>query len=396
MEYHFSDNVSSLKPSAIREILKYTSVPGYIPFAAGNPAPEAIPSAAVAKIAENIMSTSPIEALQYSVTEGYTPLRDYLKSYLLKKHCIGKDFDNLIITSGAQQAISLTAMVLCNVGDSVICEDPSFIGSLNAFRALGLNLVGVKNETDGMNIEALEKTLKETKNARFIYTIPTFQNPSGTSMSLEKRKAVYALAKKYGVMILEDNPYSDTRFAGEELPTIKSFDDDGIVIYAGTFSKVISPGLRVGYCLAPAEVISKMTVCKQTADVHSGILNQMICHKFMTETDYEGHLDRNRKIYKEKCGLMTKLLDEKLSKWLKYEKPDGGLFIWCQLPENADMPAFCKAAVDNKVAVVPGNAFSVDTSYIGNCIRLNYSTPTDEQIITGMELLSKTAEEFFK
>ena len=396
MEYRFSDNVSSLKPSAIREILKYTSVPGYIPFAAGNPAPEAIPSKAVAKIAEEIMATSPIEALQYSVTEGYTPLRDYLKTYLLKKHSIGKDFDNLIITSGAQQAISLSAMVLCNVGDSVICEDPSFIGSLNAFRALGLNLVGVKNETDGMNIEALEKALKETKNARFIYTIPTFQNPSGTCMSLEKRKAVYELAKKYGVMILEDNPYSDTRFAGQELPTIKSFDEDGIVIYAGTFSKVISPGLRVGYCLAPTEVISKMTVCKQTADVHSGILNQMICYKFMTEQDYEAHLDRNRLIYKEKCGLMTKLLDEKLSKYLEYQKPEGGLFIWCQLPEGTDMPTFCKAAVDNKVAVVPGNAFSVDTLYIGNCIRLNYSTPTDEQIVAGMELLSKTAEEFFK
>lgn len=393
MNYSFSDNVAGLKPSAIREILKFTSVPGYIPFAAGNPAPEALPTEAVAKISADIMQKTPVAALQYSVTEGYTPLRDYLKEYMLKKHCIGKESDELIITSGAQQVMNLASMVLCNSGDTIICENPSFIGSLNAFRSFGLNLVGVDIDDDGMNTEKLEAALKAHPEAKFIYTIPTFQNPSGTTMSLEKRKAVYALAKKYGVIILEDNPYSDTRFAGEELPTFKSMDEDGIVIYAGTFSKVISPGLRVGYAIAPKEIISKMVVCKQTSDVHTSIFSQMICHEFMTKYDYEAHLDRNREVYRKKCGLMTELLDKHLGDKVSYVKPEGGLFIWCKLPENVDMTAFCTAAVENKVATVPGSAFTADQNEISHCFRINYSTPTDEQIIKGMEILGKVAKE---
>ena len=396
MNYSFSDNVAGLKPSAIREILKFTSVPGYIPFAAGNPAPEALPTEAVAKISADIMKNTPIAALQYSVTEGYTPLRDYLKEYMLKKHCVGKESDELIITSGAQQVMNLASMVLCNSGDTIICENPSFIGSLNAFRSFGLNLVGVDIDDDGINIEKLEAALKAHPEAKFIYTIPTFQNPSGTTMSLEKRKAVYALAKKYGVIILEDNPYSDTRFAGGELPTIKSMDEDGIVIYAGTFSKVISPGLRVGYAIAPKEIISKMVVCKQTSDVHTSIFSQMICHEFMTKYDYEAHLDRNREVYRKKCGLMTELLDKHLGDKVSYVKPEGGLFIWCKLPEKVDMTAFCTAAVENKVATVPGSAFTADQNEISHCFRLNYSTPTDEQIIKGMEILGKVASNIIR
>lgn len=396
MKYNFSAPVAELKPSAIREILKFTSMPGYIPFAAGNPAPEALPTETVAEISADILSSRPVDALQYSVTEGYAPLRSHLKEYIKTKHNIGREFDELIITSGAQQVMSLTAMVLCERGDTVICENPSFIGSLNAFRSFGLNLVGVDIDSDGMNIEKLEDALKAHPETRFIYTIPTFQNPSGTCMSLEKRKALYALAKKYDVLILEDNPYSDTRFAGDELPTIKSMDEDGLVIYAGTFSKVISPGLRVGFTVAPAEIVQKMVVCKQTSDVHTSIFSQMICHEFMTKYDYEAHLDRNRGIYRKKCALMTGLIDEQLGDYVKYVKPDGGLFIWLELPENADMLGFCTAAVENKAATVPGTAFLTDTNGTSRCFRINYSTPTDEQIVTGMEILGKTAREFLK
>jgi 2-aminoadipate transaminase len=292
--------------------------------------------------------------------------------------------------------MNLATMVLCNSGDTVICENPSFIGSLNAFRAFGVKLVGVDIDNDGMNMEKLESALKANPNAKFIYTIPTFQNPSGTTMSLEKRKALYSLAKKYGVLILEDNPYSDTRFRGDELPTIKSMDTDGIVIYAGTFSKVISPGLRVGFTVAPKEIVQKMVVCKQTSDVHTGIFGQMICHEFMTKYDYEAHLDRNREVYRKKCDLMTGLIDEHLGKYVSYVKPEGGLFVWLELPENADMVGFCTAAVNNKVATVPGTAFTADVNAKSHCFRTNYSTPTDEQIIKGMEILGKTAKEFFK
>lgn len=396
MDYSFSKSVAELKPSAIREILKFTSMPGYIPFAAGNPAPEALPTARIAEISASIMASRPVDALQYSVTEGYVPLRNYLKEYMKEKHNVGRDFDELIITSGAQQVMSLTAMVLCNAGDTVICENPSFIGSLNAFRAQGLNLVGVDMEDDGMNIEMLESALKANPGTKFIYTIPTFQNPSGVCMSLEKRKAVYLLAKKYGVIVLEDNPYSDTRFAGEELPTIKSFDEDGIVVYAGTTSKVISPGLRVGFTVAPKEIVAKMVVCKQTADVHTSIFGQLICHEFMTDGHYEEHLAKNKEIYRKKCDLMTGLIDEHLGQYVEYVKPDGGLFVWLKLPESANMVDFCTKAVENKVATVPGTAFTVDTKATSNCFRINYSTPTDEQIIKGMEILGQTAKEFFK
>lgn len=396
MDYSFSKSVAGLKPSAIREILKFTSVPGYVPFAAGNPAPEALPTEAVAKITADIMDETPIAALQYSVTEGYTPLRDHLKAYMKEKHNVGTPDDELIITSGAQQVMNLAAMVLCNVGDTVICENPSFIGSLNAFRSFGLNLVGVDMDDDGINIEKLEAALKANPKARFIYTIPTFQNPSGICMSLEKRKAVYELAKKYQVLILEDNPYSDTRFAGKELPTIKSFDTDGLVIYAGTFSKVISPGLRVGYGIAPKEIISKMVVCKQTSDVHTSIFSQMICHEFMTKYDYEEHLDRNRVIYRKKCDLMTYLMDKNIGDKISYIKPEGGLFIWVKLPDSVDMTAFCTRAVEKKVATVPGTAFTTDQSELSHYFRINYSTPTDEQIVKGITVLGQVADEFIK
>ena len=216
-----------------------------------------------------LLTNRPIDALQYSITEGYVPLRNALKDYMKNKFNIGRDFDELIVTSGAQQVMDLATKSLVNEGDTVICEAPSFIGSLNSFRAYKARLCGIPLESDGMNLEALEKALKTEKNVRFIYTIPNFQNPSGVTTSLEKRHAIYELAKKYGVLILEDNPYGELRVSGEDVPAIKSFDEDGIVIYAGSFSKVLSPGMRIGWFVAPKEVAAKMIVCKQGSDVHT-------------------------------------------------------------------------------------------------------------------------------
>ena len=237
MEYTFSDKISNLQPSAIREILKATADPEIIPLAAGNPAPDAFPVEEVQKIASDILATNPVGALQYGVTEGYQPLRDTIAKWMKDKENIGREFDSVLITSGATQIMDLVTKVLCNEGDTVICEEPSFIGSLNCFRSYGCKLKGVPVEADGMDIDALEKTLSETDNAKFIYTIPNFQNPSGATMSLEKRKRLYALAKQYGVIILEDNPYGDLRVTGENVATIKSMDEDGIVVYAGSFFK---------------------------------------------------------------------------------------------------------------------------------------------------------------
>ena len=208
MNYFFADRVASLQPSAIREILKYTSDPGVISFAAGNPAPEAFPVEQVREISEKLLRDNPIGALQYAVTEGYAPLREYLVSYMKQKHNIGRESDQLLITAGAQQVMDLATKSLCNEGDTVICESPSFIGSLNAFRSYGLKLCGIPMQDDGMDVEALEQALKTEKRARFIYTIPNFQNPSGITMSMEKRRRVYELARQYGVTVLEDNPYA--------------------------------------------------------------------------------------------------------------------------------------------------------------------------------------------
>ena len=392
MDYQFSDKVSGLQPSAIREILKFTSLPGYIPFAAGNPAPEAFPVKEVTEITARIFQNDPINALQYSVTEGYTPLRDFLQKRMKEVYSVGKDFDSVLITAGAQQVMDLTTKALCNEGDVIVCEAPSFIGSLNAFRSYNVRLCGISMDEDGMNLEALEETLKTEKNVRFIYTIPNFQNPSGITMSLEKRRGLYALAQRYNVLILEDNPYGDLRFSGEDVPCIKTLDTDGRVIYAGSFSKVLSPGLRVGYAVAPAPLIAKLTVCKQTSDVHTAILSQMIAYEFISGCDFEGHLRKIRSIYRGKAQRMMKLMDEKFASKVTYHPIEGGLFLWCDLPDGVNMMQFCQTAVEHKVAVVPGSAFMMQDSDPCQSFRVNFSTPTDEQLVRGMDILGELVQ----
>lgn len=393
MEFNFSEKMGGLKASAIREILKFTADPTVISFAAGNPAAEAFPVEEIERITENILKNNPIGALQYSITEGYAPLRENIKKVMLKKETIVHDFDDLIVVSGAQQGNELSCKVLCDAGDTMIVENPSFIGSLNSFKSYGVNLVGVELEDDGIHLEKLEEALKANPRTKLIYLIPNFQNPSGRTMSLEKRKAVLALAKQYDVMILEDNPYGDLRFAGEPVASIKSMDTEGRVIYSGTFSKVLSPGLRVGYVVAHKEFIQKIVVCKQVSDVHTNILAQMICNDFLEQNDFDAHLERLRAIYKRKCGLMIDGIRNEMNPQIRYIEPEGGLFIWCTLPDHIDMPKFCLNAVQNKVAVVPGTAFMPDESYHTQSFRLNFSTPSDENIVKGMKLLGKLTQE---
>lgn len=394
MEYKFSDKVTGLQASAIREILKFTSDPEVISFAAGNPAPEAFPTERIAEISAELLRDDPVLALQYNITEGYTPLRDFLKSWMTEKNCFHKEFDELIVTSGGQQANELSCKVLLNEGDTLLCESPSFIGSLNAFRSYNVNLVGVDMEADGIDLEKLEYALKTEKNVKILYLIPNFQNPTGRTMSLAKRKAVYELACKYDFIILEDDPYGELRFAGENVPTIKSLDTEGRVIYSSTFSKIISSGFRTGFVSAPAPIIQKMIVCKQVSDVHSNIWAQVVSHRFMTTVDREAHFSKLRDIYRKKCDLMCSYIENGFSKDISYIKPQGGLFIWCTLPDSCDMNAFCtKAVKDYKVAIVPGNSFSIRQDEVSKSFRLNYSTPTNEQIEKGMDILARMTRE---
>lgn len=397
MEYSFSDRVQALKPSAIREIFKYAADPEVVSLSAGNPSPEAFPIEEIKEISSRLLEENPIGVLQYSVTEGYPQLRETLKEYMKSHHNVGRDFDDILITTGAQQIMDLATKSLVNEGDVVITEAPSFIGSLNTFRSYNAKLVGVKIDDDGMNMEELEKALQTHKNARFIYTIPNFQNPSGITMSLEKRKKMYELAKKYNVLILEDNPYGDLRYSGEYIPCIKSFDEDGIVLYAGSMSKVISPGIRVAYVIAPKPIFQKMVVCKQGNDVHTNIWSQMVCNELMTKYDFDAHLEKLRNLYRKKAQFMMDLMDKYLVPMgITYAKITGGLFTMCTLPDYVDMQEFCKDAIKNKVCVVPGNAFLTDESEECHTFRVNFSTPTDEQLEKGIKLLAKTAEKYIK
>ena len=389
----FSDKVAGVAPSAIREILKFTADPEVISFAAGNPAPEAFPTQKISEISAEIFRDEPINALQYSVTEGYPKLRKWLEDDLRAKN-IFKDGDMLIVTAGAQQAIEVTAKILCNEGDVIICENPSFIGSLNSFRSYGVKLIGVSMDEQGMKPDELEAVLKANPKTKFIYTIPNFQNPTGNTTSLERRKEVLALAKKYGVYVLEDNPYGALRFAGEDVPCYKEMDDSKNVIYAGTFSKVLAPGLRVGYLCADAELVSKAVVGMQTSTVHTNIWAQILAYRFVTEVDFNQHIKGLQEIYRGKYKRMADGLKANLPDFVQLSQPQGGLFIWATIPEKYDMNKFCVEAVKRKVAVVPGNAFNADENEVSHSFRLNFSTPTNEQIDKGCEILGKCAKEF--
>ena len=403
MTYQFSDKIASLKPSAIREILKAPKDADTISLAAGNPAPETFPVADLARFAADIFANDSTTALQYGATDGYEPLRRAVADRQKSVWGIGRSVadgdsfnDTTIIVSGGNQGIELAAKVFCNEGDTVICENPTFIGGLNAFRSCGYNTVGVPIEEDGMNVEALEETIKATPTAKLLYIIPTFQNPAGITTSLEKRKAIYEVCKKYGLMILEDNPYGELRFAGEEIPTIKSFDTEGLVIYCSSFSKILSAGMCVGFVVAPEEVAAKMVVAKQSEDVHTNQFFQMLCYKFMTECDLDAHIAMIREVYGRKCRLMLECLEKELPSSVRFTRPEGGLFIWVTLPDGVDATAFLKACMAQKLMIVPGATFNCDVSEGSMSFRLNYSTPSDEQIKEGVARLGRVAREFVK
>lgn len=403
MNYQFSDKLVALKPSAIREILKAPSDAETISFAAGNPAPETFPVEQLADLAADIFRNNSTVALQYGVTDGYGPLRDAIAKRQKEVYGIGKSVadgdafnDTTIIVSGGQQGIELACKAFCNEGDVVICENPTFIGGLNSFRSCGCKTVGVPLMDDGIDLDALEKTIQTTPNAKLLYLIPTFQNPAGLTTSYEKRVRIYEIAKKYGIMIFEDNPYADLRFAGEEIPTLKSMDTEGLVMYGSTFSKILSAGMRVGFVVAPEEVAAKMVVAKQSEDVHTNLFFQILCYKYMTECDLPAHIDFIRDVYRHKCGLMIKGLEEEMPASVKFTRPEGGLFIWVTMPDYVDMTAFIKATMAEKLRVVPGATFNCDVNEPSQCFRLNYSTPSDQQIIDGIKKLGKVVRAFVK
>ena len=387
MDYRFSDRMSTMRGSAIREIFKFAADPEVISLAGGNPAPELFPNEELADIAAELLRNQPVLSLQYGVTEGYTPLREAVKARLKRVEHIDNADDEVIIVSGGQQGIELSAKALVNEGDTVIVEEPSFIGALNAFRSYNAHLAGVKMDEDGMNIASLEKTVAENKNAKLIYTIPTFQNPMGTTMSLEKRKAVYEITRKNNLIIIEDNPYGDLTFDGTKTPTIKSMDVDGRVIYCGSFSKILAPGLRIGFVCANKAIVQKIVVGKQISDVHTAMLPQLLAYEYMTRFDLDAAIVKMRANYAHKCRTMLDAIARDFPADVTCTRPNGGLFIWCDLGHGVDTQALAATCAANKVVYVPGSTFMVDMDKPSSALRLNYSTMSDERIGEGIRRL---------
>ena len=396
MSFIESDRMRSVSGSIIRELFKLTAAPDMISFAGGNPSPDSFPTEEIAAIANDALLHRGVSMLQYGFTEGFPPLRETLKSYYIKKHGFPKETDELITCSGGQQAADLVSKVLLNEGDQVLCEDLSFVGVLNTFRAYGAKLVGVRMEPDGMNIEDLEKKIQASPRAKLIYIIPNFQNPTGFTTSLAKRQAIYALAQRYDLMILEDDPYGELRYEGDFLPPLKSMDTDGRVVYGGSFSKTMAPALRVGFVVAEKALMKRLVVAKQTGDVHTATLTQEICYRYMAEHDFEGHLQDIRRLYAVKCKRMLDDMEQKFSPAVTFNRPQGGLFVTAFLPEGMDAWPFVQEGIARKGACVPGVAFVMDPQVPSNAFRMNFSMPSLEQIDQGTDILGKLTYEWCK
>lgn len=392
-EKFYADRVKPMKGSAIREMFKRMADPEIISLAGGNPASELFPGEELSKIAGKILMTNPTGALQYGTTDGVPAMKDCAVLRAKKVNAYNEG-DGVIIMTGANQGIDLTTKALINKGDKIIVESPSFIGSLNAFRTYEADLVGVEVEEDGMNMEALEEALKNNENVKMIYTIPTFQNPTGVTMSLEKRKRLLELANKYDVLVLEDNPYGDLRFSGEDVATLKSLDTEGRVVYAGSFSKILSPGMRLGYIIANEALITKIEILKQVNDVHTPVLTQLMCVEFMKKYDIDSYIAKNRELYGKKCACMLSAMEKYFPEGkVKWTVPEGGIFLWCECPEIEDISVVVNKALEKKVAIVPGSNFAINMSAPSNKFRLNYSSATLEKIEEGVKRLGEALHE---
>ncbi|MBE7031785.1 MAG: PLP-dependent aminotransferase family protein [Ruminococcaceae bacterium] len=389
----FSDRVKHLEASAIREIFKLLAKPGIISFAGGAPDPELFPKKEFAELAKEILETQGNTALQYGITEGYAPLRQWVKERLIGQGVLTQD-DDVIIGSGGQQGIDLATKSLINPGDGVICEEPSFIGGLNCFRSYRAELYGVPVLSDGIDTEKLEELLKEHKNIKVLYTIATFQNPSGITISLEKRKKILELADKYDFLIYEDNPYGELRFSGEEIPTMKSLDKNDRVIYFGSFSKILAPGMRLGFVSAPVALLERMIICKQTEDVHTNVLSQMIAYEFVTRNSIDEHIAKLRAAYGKKCKLMMDCMDKYFPSEVEHTCPEGGLFLYCTMPDGYDSKELMKKALEKNVAFVPGTSCMIDDKATYSTFRMNYSTASEEDIEKGIKALGEVLHEF--
>ena len=393
---HIAERMQGVSGSAIRELFKLLGDPEIISFGGGNPAKECFPKEDIEKITAELLRDKSDVLLQYGATEGYLPLRKAYIEKILPDLGLTAELENVLALTGSMQGLDLICKVVVNPGDVVLVEEPSFLGALQTFNIAQAKLVPVPLHTDGIHVDELEALVREYRPVMF-YTIPTFQNPTSWVSGIEARKAIARLAAEYDMIVIEDDPYASLRFSGEKLPTIKSFDTSGNVILMSSFSKTISPGMRVALCCGNAELIRKMTIAKQSADTHSPNLNQAIIAEYLNRDLLPEHIAEISKVYAHSASVMVEAMEEYFPDWVEYEKPIGGLFIWCTLPEGWDASELFKKAVARKVAFVPGVSFFTTPGKGNNTFRLNFSAEPEERIRRGIrtlgDLLKETAEE---
>ncbi|MBR4392516.1 MAG: PLP-dependent aminotransferase family protein [Oscillospiraceae bacterium] len=388
MMVSFAERMNGIKASDIRELLKLTAQPEIISFAGGLPAPELFPVQDIKAAFDAVMDEAGPTALQYGQTEGWTPLRVQIAERMLKKNNIKTDPANIILTAGSQQGLDFIGKLFLNPGDVVVLESPSYLGAINAFKQYQPNFVEVPTDENGMIMEELDKVLATTKNAKFIYIIPDFQNPSGRTWPLERRKQFMEIINKYEIPAIEDNPYGDLRFKGEYLPALKSMDEKGLIMYFGTFSKILSPGMRIGWICANDQIMAKVNLIAQASVLQTSTITAMAVSKYLEMFDIEAHVAKILPVYKHRCELMINTMRETFPEEVKFTDPDGGLFTWCELPDYINTRDLAPLALEQKVAFVPGSGF-YPSGAVQNCMRLNYSNATDERLVTGVKRLAE-------
>ena len=387
MTTRFARRMEALKASEIREILKVTQRPEVISFAGGLPAPELFPVRRLAAATQEVFEEEGTRALQYSTTEGHPPLRRKIAERMSASWGAQVTPEQVLVTSGSQQGLDLTGKLFLDEGDVVLCESPTYLGALSAWNVMRPRWVEVATDDDGMDPAALESKLRAHPNAKAIYVIPTFQNPSGRTWSLERRRRFMEVVERHDVWVVEDNPYGELRLEGESVPSLKSFDTKGRVVALGTFSKVFCPGLRIAWVAADLSVIEKLVILKQGADLQTATLSQLQVNRYLEENDLDADIAKIVPVYRERRDAMLSALEQEMPPGVRWTRPQGGLFLWMTLPANLNARTLLDECVRQNVAFVPGGAFFPNGGN-ENTLRLNYSNMPIERIREGVKRLA--------
>lgn len=380
----FAKRFNGVTGSAIREILKLMATPGMISFGGGNPASDSLPDEIISRLSQKVLKENGKNILQYGTTEGYAPLRESLAPYLKRQFGFDAKPDEILPVSGSSQAMDLLCKALIDPGDVILVENPTFLGNMQCMKLYQANIVPVESDENGLRVDKLEEAVIK-HHPKMLYTIPTFQNPTGKTLAAERRPQIAALAERYGFVVAEDDPYRDLRYEGASLPSIKSFDMSGLVVFLGSFSKLISPGIRVGYIAAHSSILRKCVVGKQSADVHTPTLNQAIVDAFLREDLLEGHVAALCDSYRKQLHAMLEELRQ-FPEGTAFTRPQGGLFVWAELPGGLDTVKLMPKAVERRVAYVPGTYFFAEGGH-ENTMRLNFSNSSIDKIHEGMAIL---------